>query len=39
MPKEEAWNDVDHVYQFFLIEYKHKNEGLKGKKRIMAVGT
>jgi hypothetical protein len=32
MPKEEAWNDVDHVYQKTLIKYKHKNEGLEGKK-------
>ncbi len=29
MPKEYAWNDVDHVYTKTLIEYKHKNEGLE----------
>jgi hypothetical protein len=37
MPKEDGWNDVDHVYQKTLIKYKHMNERL-GKKE-MVVGT
>jgi hypothetical protein len=39
MPKKEAWNDVDHVYKKTLIKYKHKNEGLERKKRIVVIGT
>ncbi len=30
--KEEPWNEAKHAYQKALIEYKHKNEGLKRNK-------